>query len=240
MHIVYTDFMVHVSLPLWLKVLAVVIMVACLGAVGYTLVTGNNVITVVFQGVLNTRNPEVRTFRQLKEAYSNKKWHGTLQWTSTASIIKGSLYRESGTVTVKEMLINFNAPYTDSFTMYYAGGPRVSVDGKAAIASYSNIIDGVRVVPQVAYPIPFTLDGTINFKEKNIYFVVADPDSKKEYQTIYYPPNDEPLEGDNTTLGSYFHVPDATYSIQNGKMVINGLLQKGSTKLTVSGVLDPL
>lgn len=230
----------HISIPLWLKLIIIVILLGCLGAVGYTLVTGNKVITVVFPGVLNPNNPEVREFEQLKETYSNKKWQGKLKWTSTASIIEGSLYKESGTVTIKEMWINFDAPYTDSFIMFYAGGPRVSVDGKGTVDSYISVVDGMRVVPQVTYPIPFTLDGTINFKEEKIYFVVADPDSDKEFRTLYYPPNDDPIEGDNTDLGDYFHVPDAKYIIQDGKMTINGELSKGSTKLTVSGVLDPL
>ena len=218
----------------------IVILLACTGAVGYTLVTGKQIITVVFPGGPNPNNPEVIEFKQLKETYSNKKWQGKLKWTSTASITQGSLAKESGTITVKEMWINFDAPYTDSFTMLYAGGPRISVDGKATIDSYTNTLDGARIVPQVTYPILFTLDGTIDFKKKTIYFHVADPDSEKEFKTIYYTPDNEPIDGDNTSLSDYFHVPDGKFILENGKMTINGELSKGATKLTVSGVLSPL
>lgn len=236
----YHENMMHIAIPYWLKLLVIVILLACLGAVGYTLVTGNKVINVVFPGGPNPNNPEVKEFNQLKETYSGKRWQGKLKWTSTASIIQGSLSKESGTVTIKEMWINFDAPYSDSFYMLYAGGPRISVDGKATVDSYTNTIDSGRVVPQVSYPIPFTLDGTIDFKEKTIYFHVADPDSDKTFTTLYFTPDGESIEGDDTSLSDYFHVPDANYVIENGKMTINGELSKDGTKLTVNGVLEPL
>jgi len=230
----------HIPIGLWLKILVIVILLGCLGAVGYTYITGGRLINVVFPGGPNPNNPEVREFNELKETYSSKKWHGKLNWTSTAPLTDGILFKESGTVTVKEMWVNFDAPYSDSFTMLYAGGPRISVDGKGTIDTYTSTLGGSKIVPQVTYPIPFTLDGTIDFKENKIYFVVADPDSEEAFRTLYYTPDNEAIEGDDTTLGSYFHVPDGKFVIQNGKMTVNGELSKGLTTLTVSGVLDPL